>query len=133
MCSSDLMRWPEREPDNEPPYFSAGADYGSRTQASADFRPKAVARPKVTAKADKPYIAREIGSLNRLTGLSKGAAYQAPAELTYGVGDRVLHVKYGEGEVLNVEKEPRDYKVTVLFDRAGQKIMYAAFAKLKRL
>ena len=131
--ASEPMRRPEREPDNEPPYFSAGADYGSRTQASADFRPKAVARPKVTAKADKPYIAREIGSLNRLTGLSKGAAYQAPAELTYGVGDRVLHVKYGEGEVLNVEKEPRDYKVTVLFDRAGQKIMYAAFAKLKRL
>ncbi len=131
--ASEPMRWPEREPDNEPPYFSAGADYGSRTQASADFRPKAVARPKVTAKADKPYIAQEIGSLNRLTGLSKGAAYQAPAELTYGVGDRVLHVKYGEGEVLNVEKEPRDYKVTVLFDRAGQKIMYAAFAKLKRL
>ena len=102
-------------------------------QASFDFRPKAVARPRVTAKADKPYIAQEIGSLNRLAGLSRGDSYQAPADLTYSVGDRVLHVKYGEGEVLNIEKEPRDYKVTVLFDRAGQKIMYAAFAKLKRV
>ena len=102
-------------------------------QASYDFRPKAVVRPRVTAKADKPYIAQEIGSLNRLAGLSRGDSYQAPTDLTYSVGDRVLHVKYGEGEVLNIEKEPRDYKVTVLFDRAGQKIMYAAFAKLKRV
>ena len=100
---------------------------------SFDYRPRAVARPRTTAKADKPYIAQEIGSLNRLAGISRGAAYQAPEELAYGVGDRVQHVKYGEGKVLNIEKEPRDYKVTVLFDRAGQKIMYAAFAKLKRL
>ena len=100
---------------------------------SFDYRPRAVARPRTTAKADKPYIAQEIGSLNRLAGISRGAAYQVPEELAYGVGDRVQHVKYGEGKVLNIEKEPRDYKVTVLFDRAGQKIMYAAFAKLKRL
>ena len=29
--------------------------------------------------------------------------------------------------------EPRDYKVTVNFDSAGNKIMYAAFAKLKKV
>ena len=35
--------------------------------------------------------------------------------------------------VLNLVKETRDYKVTVEFDKAGQKIMYASFAKLKRI
>ena len=49
------------------------------------------------------------------------------------VGDRVRHIKYGEGTVLNIAREPRDYKVTVEFDQAGQKIMYASFAKLKRV
>ena len=57
----------------------------------------------------------------------------APDELSYGVGDRVQHIKYGQGEVLQIEREPRDYKVTVAFDEAGQKIMYASFAKLKRV
>ena len=51
----------------------------------------------------------------------------------YQIGDRVSHIKYGEGTVLGLVKEPRDYKVTVNFDNAGQKIMYASFAKLKRI
>lgn len=108
---------------------------GGRTADSAnyDFRPKAVLRPKVTAKADKPFIAKGIGSLNQLAGISKGAPVQLSQELSYGIGDRVAHIKYGEGMVLNLVKEPRDYKVTVEFEKAGQKVMYASFAKLKRL
>lgn len=106
---------------------------GADSTASFDPRPRAVLRPKVTAKADKPFIAKGIGSLNQLAGISKGAPFQAVGELEYGVGDRVKHVKYGEGIVLNVSREPRDYKVTVDFDQAGQKIMYASFAKLKSL
>ena len=101
--------------------------------STADFRPKAILRPKVTAKADKPFIAKGIGSLNQLAGIQKGAAVQAASEPEYGVGDRVKHIKYGEGSVIAISREPRDYKVTVMFDNAGQKIMYASFAKLKRL
>jgi len=101
--------------------------------STADFRPKAILRPKVTAKGDKPFIAKGIGSLNQLAGIQKGAAVQAASEPEYGVGDRVKHIKYGEGSVIAISREPRDYKVTVMFDNAGQKIMYASFAKLKRL
>ena len=106
---------------------------GAASQEPQGYRPKAIVRPRATAKADKPYIAQGIGSLNQLAGISKGVPHQAPADLAYSVGDRVLHVKYGEGSVLQIEREPRDYKVTVNFDKAGQKIMYASFAKLKRL
>ncbi|MCM1542588.1 MAG: DNA helicase PcrA [Blautia sp.] len=98
-----------------------------------DFRPRAINRPKAVVKADKPFIAKGIGSLNQIAGISKGAPLQPVAALDYGVGDRVNHVKYGEGTVLDIAKEPRDYKVKVDFDKAGQKIMYASFAKLKRL
>ena len=111
-----------------------GIGGGGKQQTSGfDFRPKATIRPKVTAKADKPFIAQGISSLNQLAGLSKGAAVRPGQAPDYGVGDRVSHIKYGEGTVLELTKEPRDYKVTVAFDKAGQKIMYASFAKLKRV
>ncbi len=96
-----------------------------------DARPRATVRPKVTAQADKPFIAKGIGSLNQLAGISKGVPAQADTEIDYGVGDRVRHIKFGEGTVLGLVREPRDYKVTVEFDNVGQKIMYASFAKLK--
>ena len=96
-------------------------------------RPKAIVRPKATAKADKPFIARGMDSLNRLAGIQKGVPFQAPDAIDYGEGDRVRHIKYGEGIVTKIVKESRDYKVTVQFDQAGQKIMYASFAKLKKV
>ncbi|MDE6129544.1 MAG: ATP-dependent DNA helicase PcrA, partial [Lachnospiraceae bacterium] len=102
-------------------------------QEKFDARPKAIVRPRATAPARKPYIAQGIGALNELAGISKGSTIGAPAAPDYVEGDRVSHVKYGEGTVLSLQKEPRDYKVTVLFDKAGQKIMYASFAKLKRV
>ncbi len=109
-----------------------GAGFGGNADAGVG-RPKAVVRPKRTAGADKPYIARGIGDLNQIAGIQKGLQAGAPADLDYGEGDRVRHVKYGDGTVKNIVKEPRDYKVTVEFDGAGQKIMYASFAKLKRV
>lgn len=110
-------------------YGKMGLDLGEANP----FRAKAVLRPKKTAETDKPFIAKGISGLNQLAGIQKGMQTNTPGELTYGVGDRVSHVKYGAGTVQNIVKEPRDYKVTVAFDNAGQKIMYASFAKLKRL
>lgn len=53
--------------------------------------------------------------------------------LDYQVGDRVLHVKFGVGVVKNIADGGRDYEVTVDFDRAGVKKMFAGFAKLKKI
>ena len=90
-------------------------------------RPKAVAKKKETPEANKPYIAKS------LDGLTKGAPTIAADGLGYAEGDRVSHVKYGEGTVLDIVQDTRDFKVTVAFDGYGNKIMYAAFAKLKRV
>ena len=57
----------------------------------------------------------------------------APGTLGYVTGDRVRHIKYGDGTVLNIVQDTRDFKVTVNFDGYGNKIMYAAFAKLKKI
>ncbi len=99
---------------------------------SARPKPRATAVPKRTPAENRPFITGGgAGSLKSLNGLSKGAPEAGAVD--YGVGDRVRHVKYGEGTVMKLEKGPRDYQVTVVFDGAGQKIMYAAFAKLKKL
>ncbi len=115
------------------PRSGSGSGFGGLGNTGFDPRPKATLKPRVTAKADKPYISKGISGLNQLAGLQKGTEFKAPDALDYAVGDRVRHIKYGEGTVLNIVREPRDYKVTVEFDQAGQKIMYASFAKLKSL
>ena len=97
------------------------------------YKPVATPMPKRTAMENKPYIAGGgIGSFGAL-GISKGVGGVSNGKPDYDIGDRVKHVKYGEGFVLDIEPGPRDYKVTVDFDDAGQKIMYAAFAKLIRI
>ena len=53
--------------------------------------------------------------------------------LDYEVGDRVLHVKFGEGMVTQITSGGRDYEVTVAFDTAGVKKMFAMFAKLQKI
>ena len=98
-------------------------------------KPAAVLTKKRTAAENKPYIASAgtkmgISSFGSL-GITRGG--NAAGKPDYDAGDRVSHIKYGEGTVLAMEPGPRDYKVTVDFDEAGQKIMYAGFAKLKKL
>ncbi|MBQ3792715.1 MAG: ATP-binding domain-containing protein, partial [Lachnospiraceae bacterium] len=88
-------------------------------RAIPDMRPVGIKSPS------KP-------GLGGIGGLSKGAP-SAPVTIDYTVGDRVSHIKFGEGKVLAMEKGPKDTKVTVEFDGAGQRTMYAAFAKLKKI
>ncbi|MDY3249730.1 MAG: DNA helicase PcrA [Candidatus Choladocola sp.] len=53
--------------------------------------------------------------------------------LDYTVGDRIRHIKFGEGTVKNIVEGGRDYEVTVEFDRVGIKKMFASFAKLVKI
>lgn len=53
--------------------------------------------------------------------------------LSYGVGDTVKHIKFGVGIVENIAEGGKDYEVTVNFDKAGVKKMFASFAKLKKI
>ena len=55
------------------------------------------------------------------------------SSLEYGVGDRVRHMKFGEGTVADITEGGRDYEVAVDFDNFGRKKMFASFAKLKKV
>lgn len=53
--------------------------------------------------------------------------------LSYGVGDRVRHAKFGEGTVVSINDGGRDYEVAVEFDSFGRKKMFASFAKMEKV
>lgn len=105
---------------------------GETAGRSADGRLRAVAGKKSAADAHKPYIAGANERQKALSSLTKGMP-SAGERPDYAVGDRVRHVKFGDGAVTALEPGPRDYKVTVQFDDYGQKVMYAAFARLEKL
>ena len=48
-------------------------------------------------------------------------------------GQRVLHQRFGEGEVLSIEAHGRDRSCACPFERVGQKKLILKFAKLKIL
>ena len=82
------------------------------------------AQPFAAVSGKQPFSALQKGS--QLTAEKGG-------KLSYGVGDRVRHVKFGEGTVLEIKEGGRDYEVTVEFDSAGVRKMFAMFAKLEKL
>ncbi len=68
--------------------------------------------------------------------ISAGVFDKKPAAdsegLGYQVGDTVRHIKFGIGIVKEINSGGRDFEVTVDFETAGVKKMFASFAKLIR-
>lgn len=83
-------------------------------------------RPKRTTMRQQPsgqsIQARAFSGANTVKG-----------SLSYAAGDRVSHIKFGEGTVKAIVEGGRDFEVTVDFDTAGVKKMFASFAKLKKI
>ncbi|MBO4514152.1 MAG: UvrD-helicase domain-containing protein, partial [Lachnospiraceae bacterium] len=102
--------------------FGIGSGFGGNDRIGGGYEKRT---------APKPFIVQQTSKLSGLSGLQKGGDMTPGTPPEYSVGDRVAHVKYGEGTVKAIVKEPRDYKVTVQFDTAGERVMYASFAKLK--
>ncbi len=87
-------------------------------------KPTATSKRKAQAANAKPFIA---------TAIQKGSQIGMHSAPDYVVGDRVKHIKFGEGTVKALNQGPRDYEVTVDFDTAGTKKMLAGFAKLIKI
>ncbi|MCM1104671.1 MAG: UvrD-helicase domain-containing protein [Clostridium sp.] len=123
--------------------LSGGTDYRSRWQQGRIYGDNMFDLKKPKGNAGDSRLKEMYGIGNAVktakplfgagSGIQTGASMTGTGEVDYVVGDRVHHLKYGDGTVLKLEKEPKDYKVTVSFDGAGTKIMYAGFAKLKKL
>ena len=90
-----------------------------------DFGMEPVKKPRQSMKST-PLAAQTYQAKNFGTKIQKNP-------LDYTEGDRVKHIKFGEGTVVMINDGGRDYEVTVEFDTAGRKKMFASFAKLKKL
>ncbi len=107
-----------------------GVGFGKSVSSIKEKQPPKFSGPVRTGAA-----ANAAGS-GAASGAVRSETAAGPAgsgRLGYEKGDRVRHARYGEGTVLKIEPGPRDSQVTVVFDEAGQKIMYAGFAKLQKV
>ena len=100
--------------------FSQNVSLGEKRTYSSE-----VSGYKRSAYAQKPAFA----------AIQKGSGLMAKKSegLSYGVGDRVRHVKFGDGTVTEIKEGGRDYEVTVQFGTAGVRKMFALFAKLIKI
>ena len=100
--------------------FSQNVSLGEKRTYSSE-----VSGYKRSAYAQKPAFA----------AIQKGSGLMAKKSegLSYGVGDRVRHVKFGDGTVTEIKEGGRDSEVTVQFDTAGVRKMFALFAKLIKI
>ena len=100
--------------------FSQNVSLGEKRTYSSE-----VSGYKRSAYAQKPAFA----------AIQKGSGLMAKKSegLSYGVGDRVRHVKFGDGTVTEIKEGGIDYEVTVQFDTAGVRKMFALFAKLIKI
>jgi len=81
---------------------------------------------------DKPRSGA-AGVMGSKPAFGKAFTVSKPASLDYQEGDRVRHIKFGEGTVHKIQDGAKDFEVTVEFDRAGVKKMFASFAKLQKI
>lgn len=79
--------------------------------------------------AGNPMISRGFGS----SASTASAPSSAGIAINYSTGDRVKHIKFGEGTVKTLQEKSGDYEVTVDFDNGTTRRMIASFAKLKKL
>ncbi|MBR6397539.1 MAG: UvrD-helicase domain-containing protein [Lachnospiraceae bacterium] len=95
---------------------------GVRMRAPSSVLPemRKAMQAEAPKKYDNPYIRKE----------NAPAKPKPFAGLSYKVGDKVSHVKYGIGTVKEIREGKRDYEVTVDFQTWGVKRLLAAFANL---
>ncbi|MBQ0026079.1 MAG: UvrD-helicase domain-containing protein [Lachnospiraceae bacterium] len=114
--------------------------------APADLdRADSVKKPKLdgTSFAQSPAFGKSFGTSKPAsvsTPVLSGKAYMGKefvvnkaSSLSYSVGDRVCHSKFGEGVVQSIVDGKQDFEVTVDFDSVGTKKMFASFAKLEKV
>lgn len=80
-------------------------------------------------------VGKPLTGSQALASLQKGSQLAAGGNgpLGYEVGDRVRHVKFGEGTVTDIKEGGRDHEVTIEFDSVGTRRMFAKFAKLVKV
>ena len=105
---------------------SFGGNAASRKESKEEFKRK----PFALSGGSLGASGKSTGSRSGASGGSSGGG---KALLEYEEGDRVSHMKFGEGIVTGIRDGGRDWEVTVDFEEYGTKKLFAGFAKLKKV
>ena len=83
----------------------------------------------------KPYASGTSAAPKNTPTFGKAFTVEKPKSLDFSEGDRVHHMRFGDGTVKSIADGGKDFEVTVDFDHAaiGTRKMFASFAKLKKL
>lgn len=108
---------------------SGVSSFGTRTNAYASGT---ASFSKGGAKEASAWRAGKALSNQSAPSFGKAFTVEKASTLDYQAGDRVNHIKFGEGTVVEVKDGGKDHEVTVCFDSVGVKRMFASFAKLKK-
>ena len=87
--------------------------------------------PAYSTPGQSPRPAYSSTMFDKAPAKNIGAGISKP--LPYGVGDTVLHIKFGTGTVTSIVNGGKDYEVTVEFPHYGTKKLLSSFANLKKL
>ena len=82
-----------------------------------------------------PYASGTSAAPKNTPTFGKSFTVEKTKSLDYSEGDRVHHMRFGDGTVKSIADGGKDFEVTVDFDNAaiGTRKMFASFAKLKKL
>ena len=82
-----------------------------------------------------PYASGTSAAPKTTPTFGKAFTVEKPKSLDYSEGDRVRHMRFGDGTVKTIADGGKDFEVTVDFDNAaiGTRKMFASFARLKKL
>ncbi|MBR5146161.1 MAG: hypothetical protein IKW54_00860, partial [Bacteroidales bacterium] len=109
--------------------FNEGINFSN--PFSRNFQEKKEFQRKTEVKQNTPYINSSKNISNVASNNVSDFAAASPDEIEQGM--RVLHQKFGQGEVVKVEGVGPNKKATVLFDECGTKQLMLKFAKLNIL
>lgn len=85
-----------------------------------------------SAGSHNAYASKNTSPVSK-PAFGKAFTVEKSSSLDYGEGDRVRHIKFGDGTVTEIKDGGKDFEVTVQFDTAGVRKMFASFAKLKKI
>lgn len=83
--------------------------------------------------AGNPMISKGFGGSYKTPSAKSSSAAGASQTLSYSEGDRVRHMRFGEGSVQKITPSGADFEVTVAFDNGNTRKMLSSFAKLKKV
>ncbi len=109
--------------------FGGSARYGSGNSGFGGSSGYGSAKAKMPSS--NPYLNSQNPSAN--PGFGKAFPMGNSNSGSYAEGDKVRHLKFGNGVVTKVVPAGSDQEITVDFERVGTKTMFASLVKMKKL